>query len=137
MNTFRLRIIASDKIFFEGRGQILVVPGLDGEVAIMAYHENMIIAVAVGEIRFQQEDGEWQKAVVGSGFIHVFQNSVTLLVDIAERPEEIDMVRAQEALERAQDQLRQTQSIQEYYVSRASLARAHIRLKQAGKYEVK
>lgn len=50
-------------------------------------------------------------------------------METAERPEEIDKVRAEEAKERAQEQLRQKQSIQEYYHSRASLARAMTRLK--------
>jgi len=54
---------------------------------------------------------------------------VTVLVETAERPEEIDEVRAKEALERAEEQLRQKQSIREYYHSRASLARAMTRLK--------
>ena len=54
---------------------------------------------------------------------------VTLLVETAEHPEEIDIARAREAKERAEEQLRQKQSIQEYYHSRASLARAMTRLK--------
>ena len=59
---------------------------------------------------------------------------MTLLVETAERPEEIDVARAQEAKERAEEQLRQKQSIHEYYHSRASLARAMARLKAtAGK----
>ena len=56
-------------------------------------------------------------------------NRVTLLVETAEHPEEIDIARAREAKERAEEQLRQKQSIQEYYHSRASLARAMTRLK--------
>ena len=64
-----------------------------------------------------------------AGFVETINNRVTVLVETAERPEEIDKVRAEEAKERAQEQLRQKQSIQEYYHSRASLARAMTRLK--------
>lgn len=138
MNTFSLKIIASDKVFYDGRCGIVIVPALDGEKAIMAHHENMVIATRVGEVRFKaDENEEWRRAVVGTGFVHIANNRVTMLVDTAERPEDIDAVRARQAYERAQEQLRQKQSIQEYYVSKASLARAMVRLKESGKYEVK
>ena len=57
-----------------------------------------------------------------------------MLVDTAERPEEIDEKRAQEALERAQEELRQKQSIEEYYVTQATLARALSRLKEKNRH---
>lgn len=78
-----------------------------------------------------KKDGEkdYETVVVGAGFVETINNRVTVLVETAERPEEIDKVRAEEAKERAQEQLRQKQSIQEYYHSRASLARAMTRLK--------
>lgn len=104
----------------------------------MAHHQDMVIATQVGEVRFKEdENSEWREAIVGIGFVHIANNRVTMLVDTAERPEDIDEVRARQALERAQEQLRQKQSIQEYHVSQASLARAMIRLKEAGKYEVR
>lgn len=134
MNTFGLKIIASDKVFYDGKCGILIVPGLDGEVAVMARHEDMVIATQVGELRFRiQEDEEWRKAVVGIGFVHIANNRVTMLVDTAERPEDIDAVRARQAKERAEEQLRQKQSIQEYHVSQASLARAMARLREKGR----
>ena len=138
MNTFSLKIIASDKVFYDGKCGIVIVPALDGEQAIMAHHEDMVIATRVGEVRFkEQEQDDWKKAVVGIGFVHIAYNRVTMLVDTAERPEDIDEVRARQAMERAEEQLRQKQSIEEYHVSQASLARAMIRLKEAGKYEVR
>lgn len=138
MNTFSLKIIASNKVFYSGKCGIIIVPALDGELAIMAHHEDMVIATKVGTVRFREDDDcEWQECIVGIGFVHIANNRVTMLVDTAERPEDIDVVRAEEALERAKEQLRQKQSIEEYHVSQASLARAMIRLKEAGKYEVK
>ena len=84
-----------------------------------------------------REDDDCTKVVVGVGFVYISHNRVIMLVDTAERPEDIDRVRAEAALERAKEQLRQKQSIQEYHVSQASMARAMLRLKEAGKYEVK
>ena len=66
---------------------------------------------------------------VGRGFVQIANNRVILLTESAEKPEEIDVRRAEEAKERALEQLRQKQSIQEYYHSSASLARAMARLK--------
>ena len=67
--------------------------------------------------------------VTGTGFAQIINNRAMVIVDTCESPEEIDMRRAEEAKERAQEQLRQKQSIQEYYRSKASLARAMSRLK--------
>ena len=129
MNTFYLKIIASDRVFFESRCRMIVLPVFDGEKAVQAHHENMVIAVSVGGIRITTEDGTKVEGVVGSDFAQIINNRVTLLVDTAEKPEEIDVRRAREALERAKEQLRQKQSIQEHSHSEASLARAIARLR--------
>ena len=107
-NTFYLKVIAANRVFYSGRCRSIIVPEFDGQKEILAHHEDMVIAVDEGEI---------------------VNNRVTLLVETAEHPEEIDIARAREAKERAEEQLRQKQSIQEYYHSRASLARAMTRLK--------
>ena len=127
MNTFYLKVIASDRTFFAGRCQALTVPALDGEVGIMAHHENMVMAIAMGEMRITDVEGKQTIAVVGTGFAQMMNNRVTVLVDTAELPEEIDIRRAREAKERAEEQMRQKQSMQEY------LARAMSRLKATSK----
>ncbi|GAA0793973.1 ATP synthase F1 subunit epsilon [Clostridium sp. AF19-22AC] len=129
MDTFGLKIIASDRVFYEGRCRKLTLPAPDGEMGILANHENMVIAVTVGDARMEIEEGNWVDVAVGAGFAEVVNNRVTVLVDTAERPEEIDVRRAEEAKERAEEQMRQKQSIQEYYRTQASLARAMNRLK--------
>ena len=97
-NTFSLKIISANRVFFTGRCQSVIVPGYDGQKEVLAHHENMVIAVNEGEMRFLPEgEEEWQYAVVGIGFIEIVNNRVTLLVESVERPEEIDIARAQEA----------------------------------------
>ena len=131
-NSFYLKVISANRIFFSGRCESIVVPEFDGEKEILAHHENMVIAINRGDMRFKPEgENEWQEAVVGMGLVEIMNNRVTLLVETAERPEEIDIARAQEAKERAEEQMRQKQSIHEYYHSRASLARAMARIKAA------
>lgn len=127
--TFYLKIIASDGIFFEGRVRQVIIPAPDGAKGIMAHHEDMLIAVDIGMANIEQDDGQWHEAAVGQGFAEIVNNRVTLIVETAEKPEEIDLRRAEEQKERAEEQLRQKQSIQEYYHSQASLARAMNRLR--------
>jgi len=73
---------------------------------------------------------------VGKGFIQIINNRVTLLVDTAEHPEEIDERRAEEARERAAEQLRQSKSLQEHSHFEASLARSLARLRTKHKHDV-
>ena len=135
-NSFYMQIISVNRIFFSGRCEALIFQEEDGEREIQAYHEPMIIAVHEGEIRFRPEGSEeWLYGVVGVGFVQISNNRVTLLVETAENPDEIDIRRAEEARERALEELRQKQSIQEYYRSSASLSRARSRLKVAKRFQ--
>ena len=124
MNTFYLRVISSNKIFFDGRAEKIVLPLEDGEKAVLAHHENMVIATSIGEIRITTSKGEQVVGVVGEGFVQIVN-----IVDSAEKPEDIDRVRAKEAKIRAEERLRQKESLKEYKQSEASLARALTRLK--------
>ena len=135
MSKFYLKVISSNRIFYEGFCTCLIIPSVDGEKAIMAHHEEVIVAVDNGEMRMQKEEGgEWSYAVLGKGFCMVANNRVTVLADTVERPEEVDASRAKEALERAQERLRQKQSIQEYHMTQAAMARALTRLKETEKF---
>ena len=133
MNTFYLKVIACDRVFFEGRCQQVTLPLFDGQQAIQAHHENMVFSVEVGELVIQKEDGTTITGVTGTGFAQMINNRATVIVDTCEYPEEIDVRRAKEAKERAEEQLRQKQSIEEYHMSKASLARAMARLKAGNK----
>ena len=135
MSKFYLKVISSNRIFYEGFCTCLIIPSVDGEKAIMAHHEEVIVAVDNGEMRMQKEEGgEWSYAVLGKGFCMAANNRVTVLADTVERPEEVDANRAKEALERAQERLRQKQSIQEYHMTQAAMARALTRLKETEKF---
>ncbi len=134
-NTFFLSVFASDKIFYKGKVQKLIIPLSDGEKAVLPHHEDMVIAVSIGEMRILTEDDQWIEAVVGEGFVQIVNNRVTLLVATAEKPEDIDRRRAEEARERAEEQLRQSKSIQEHSHFEASLARSLARLRLKDKYK--
>lgn len=132
MASFELEILASDKTFFKGQAEEIIIPSIDGQIGIMANHSPMIIAVSIGEMR-AKIDGEWKKAVVSSGMAQIINNKVTILIDTVERPEEIDVKRAEESKIRAEERLRQKQSIMQYHQSRAALTRAMSRLSASRK----
>jgi len=135
MDTFGLKIISSDRVFYEGRCRKMIVPVPDGGgMEILPHHENMVIAVAIGDTKLQFEEGEWVDVAVGTGFLEI-NNRVTMLVQTAEKPEDIDARHAQEQKEYAEERLRQKQSIQEYYRTQASLSRAMNRLKVSKRKE--
>ena len=128
-STFGLEIYASNKLFFSGRARSLTVPVEDGEKAFLAQHANLIAAIVPGEMRYEDDEGNKVAVAVSSGFVEMINNRGKIFCLTVERPEEIDVRRAQEAKERAEEQLRQKQSIQEYRMSQLALARAMTRLR--------
>lgn len=129
LDTFSLQVYASDKLAFSGRAKSLTIPAVDGEQAFLAQHENMVAAIVPGELRFQEDNGAEHILAVSNGFVEMINNRARIFCLSAERPDEIDARRAREAKERAEEQLRQKQSIQEYHVNQMALARAMARLR--------
>lgn len=134
-NTFKLKIVASNRVFYDGRAQTLVIPAIDGgEVGFLAQHENCVTPVEVGEMRIKDTQGKIIHAFVGSGFLEFVNNEATLVCVSAELPNEIDARRAKEAKERAEEEMRQRHSQMEYHHSQANLARAMERLRVVKRY---
>ena len=127
--TFGLEIYASNKLAYAGRAQKLIIPAVDGEQGFLAHHANVVAAIIPGEMRFEDADGNEYVFAVSSGFVEMINNRAKLFCLTVERPEEIDIRRAEEARDRAEEQLRQQQSIVEYHRSQAALARAMTRLR--------
>ena len=97
-------------------------------MGIMAHHEAAVIGIVPGTLRLQQPDGEWQTAVVDAGFARVGDNAVSVLVEEALRPEEIDEERERRALAEAQEELRQKHSILECQNAEMTILRSLARL---------
>ncbi|WP_455529345.1 F0F1 ATP synthase subunit epsilon [Ruminococcus sp.] len=131
--TFHLEIIATDRVFFSGEVEHLVITAIDGLIGIMAGHEPLVTSLPTGELKYLV-DGVWKYAAISEGFIQVMPDSSIILADTCELPEEIDIKRAQEARERAEERMRQKQSIKEYYETQAALNRAMNRLKISQKH---
>lgn len=129
MDAFQVHILAADRTFYEGPCVSLTIPTSDGEQGILAHHSPMIAAVQTGTLRWQAPGGEVELAAVSPGMVKVEKNEVLVLVDSAERPEEIDEVRARREADQAREALLQKRSRQEHQVAQATLARALNRLR--------
>ena len=129
MDTFQVHILAAGRTFYEGPCVSLTIPTSDGEQGILAHHSPMIAAVQTGTLRWQAPGGEVELAAVSPGMVKVEKNEVLVLVDSAERPEEIDEVRARREADQAREALLQQRSRQEHQVAQATLARALNRLR--------
>lgn len=137
MSVFQVHILAADHVFYEGPCESLVVPALQGQYGILSKHSNMIGAVVPGTLFYRTPGEEEKQAAVSSGLFKIENNEVLVLVDSAERPEEIDVNRARRAADEAKEALLQQKSIQEYRVAQTQLARAISRLRVKHAYDKK
>ncbi|MBE6861957.1 MAG: ATP synthase F1 subunit epsilon [Ruminococcus sp.] len=126
--TFHLDIIATDRVFFQGECEHLVVTAIDGKLGILPGHQALVTSLPTGELKYLV-DGKWYYAAISEGFMEVMPDFAVILADTCELPGEIDIKRAEEAKRRAEEKLRQKQSIMEYYHTEAALNRAINRLK--------
>lgn len=132
MDNFPVHILAADEPFYEGPCESLSVPTITGMYGVLAHHTNVILAIVPGTLRYRCEGEEEKLAAVSAGMMKVENGEVLVLVDSAERPEEIDANRAKEAADRAKEELLQKKSIQEYRMAQSNLARAVSRLRVKG-----
>ena len=129
-----LNITASSGEFYQGDCEDLVLPIGDGVYGIQAGHSPVLVALHMGMMQFTA-NGETQEVLIGDGIAEVTPAYVMVLVDSAERPEDIDRNRAEAARIRAAERLQHKQSMHEYYQSKIALDRAMQRLQTAAKYK--
>ena len=134
MNSFILNITASSGEFYQGSCESMVLPVKDGVYGVQAGHSPVLVAIHMGMLKFTV-DGETREILVGDGIAEVTPTFVLLLVDSAERPEDIDKNRAEAARIRAEERLQHKQSMHEYYQTKIALHRAMQRLQTASKYK--
>ncbi|MFR3865842.1 MAG: ATP synthase F1 subunit epsilon [Faecalibacterium prausnitzii] len=134
MNSFILNITASSGEFYQGNCESMVLPVKDGVYGVQAGHSPVLVAIHMGMLKFTV-DGETREILVGDGIAEVTPTFVLLLVDSAERPEDIDKNRAEAARIRAEERLQHKQSMHEYYQTKIALDRAMQRLQTAAKYK--
>ncbi|MBI88482.1 MAG: ATP synthase F1 subunit epsilon [Candidatus Marinimicrobia bacterium] len=100
MQLFNLDIVTPIKEVKLGEINYLRCPGIDGSFGIMNKHREGIIALTIGEIKITK-DGKSEYYATGGGFAEILDNSVKLIVESVEKSSDIDSVRAQKSLDRA------------------------------------
>ncbi len=129
MSSFNVFILAASHVFYEGPCESLVIPTSDGQYGILAGHSNTITAIVPGQMTYRIPGEETHIAAVSSGLVKIENNEVLVLVDSAEKPEEIDANRAKREADAAKEALLQKQSIREYHTAQVTLARQIARLR--------
>ncbi|NLO47525.1 MAG: ATP synthase F1 subunit epsilon [Clostridiales bacterium] len=125
--TFELTVMTPEREFYSGQAEALTITGLDGSLTVLAHHAPMISCLEIGVIRIKT-DGVWKEAFNSEGFMEVLGNTVVVFIQSCEWPEDIDMRRAQEARQRAEEKLRQKQNIREFSATKIALAKAMARI---------
>ncbi len=130
LHSFQVNIYEADSTFFDGLMVSLVIPTIDGEYGIQAMHRDLVIAIVPGIMKYRlPEDDRQYTASVSEGMVRIEDGKVLILVNSAERPEEIDAERARAQAEEAKEIMLQKRSLQEYYSAEATLRRATARIR--------
>lgn len=118
-NDFTLKIITPDRVFYEKPVKMVEFNTVEGEIGVLPGHIPMTVIIKPGVLTITEGDNS-REAALHAGFAEILQNQVTILAEIIEWPDEIDVTRAQEAKERAEERLRTKEAGTD--VSRAEIA---------------
>ncbi len=105
MKVFALEIVTPSKLAFNAEVVSITVPGTLGEFQVLYNHAAIVSTLEIGKIKVQPKDGETLIFATSGGTIEVLNNKAVVLVASLERIEEIDVQRAEQAVERARKRL--------------------------------
>ncbi len=128
----KLDVVTAERLVYSDEVDIVVAPGIEGELAILPHHAPLMTMLLPGELRIRKGVDE-QSLVITGGFLEVRPDRVTILADAAERAEEIDIARAEAAKKRAEERLTKRTSEVDLARAEAALQRSLARLKVAEK----
>ncbi len=127
-----LEIVTPDRSIAHGEVDEVVVPGAEGSFGVLPGHTPLLSTLAVGEIEYRRGD-ERTYVAVSFGFAEVLPDRVTILAQIAEASEEIDVTRAEAAVKRARERLDRPLAEMDYERARLSLLKSLVRLQVASR----
>ncbi|MCJ7653688.1 MAG: F0F1 ATP synthase subunit epsilon [Dehalococcoidia bacterium] len=130
MATLRLEIITAERQVFADDVNVVVAPGIEGELGILPHHAPLMTMLKPGELLIRKNGEEMYLAVSG-GFLEVRPDKVIILADACERAEEIDITRAEEAKRRAEERIKTHPQGSDVAQAQAALLRSLIRIRIA------
>ncbi len=128
--SFHLEVVTPDRQLLSDEVVSVVAPGVEGYLGVLANHAPLVTELRVGILRVRYPDDTEEQIAISGGFMEVADNRVLVLADSAERPQDIDIHRAREALIRARQMLQDPTVDRER--ARRALERAVNRLRAAG-----
>ena len=130
----RAEIVSQDRPVFSGDVDILVAPGVEGEMGILPNHSPLLTTLKPGVLRIRRQGVEEVFAISG-GVMEVRPDIVTVLADSAERADEIDLARAEDARQRAEESLKAglPPNSDAYLAAESALRRSSLRIRVARK----
>jgi F-type H+-transporting ATPase subunit epsilon len=132
MAQIRCEVITAERRVFEDDVDMVVAPGIEGQLGILPHHAPLITSLTFGELIIHRESKPDEFIAIGGGFMEVGPGHVTILADSAERAAEIDVARAEEARRRAEEAMAQKHREDVDFIrAEAALRRSMIRLKVA------
>ncbi len=129
METLELRVVTPERMVLSHKVEVVVVMGVQGELAILPDHTPLVSPLKPGVMYFKQKGKKYPVALSGGGYLEVTPTSATIITDVAELPGEIDTARARAAKERAEERLGGNFPDINFTRAEAALRRARIRLK--------
>ncbi|HEY1262575.1 MAG TPA: F0F1 ATP synthase subunit epsilon [Terriglobales bacterium] len=130
--TFQLEVVTPEKMVVKDSVEEAQIPGKNGYLGILPGHAPLITELAVGEISYRA-GGKTNYLSVAWGFAEVLPDKVTILAETAERPEEIDVKRAEAARAQAEERLKNGKTEADFSRALSELQRAETRLEVAEK----
>ena len=131
----RCEIVSQDRLVWEGDADIVVVPGVAGEMGILPNHAPLLSTLKFGILKVRSK-AEEELFTIAGGIIEVQPDLITVLADIAENVAEIDVSRAEEARKRAEDILKEgpPKDTDAYLKLEAALKRSNLRLEAVRRF---
>jgi F-type H+-transporting ATPase subunit epsilon len=123
----QVEVVSPERILYSGEATMVVARTTDGDIGFLANHAPFIGALGIGLVSVHFENGTVERIAVHGGFVEVSDNRVTILSDVAELPDQIDVRRAEEAKARAEADLARLPA-DEQAEAQAALRRAEVRL---------
>lgn len=128
-----LEVVTPERIKLKESVESLIVPTQAGSIGILYNHAPIITLMDIGQLSYKTDGGKESFLVVSKGVLELADNKITILVNTAEKPEEIDVERAQRAKERALKRLNHKEENVDFARAEVALKRAMMRLNAVGK----
>ena len=126
----QLELVTAERVVLAEDADMVIAPAADGQVGILPHHAPLLTVLIPGELRVKRGAVEQSLAVTG-GFMEVLNGRVTILADAAERAEQIDLARAEEARRRAAEDLANRGAGADTAAAELALRRAMVRISVA------